>query len=424
MSTDTGAGGENREVPAAGPPLSADDLVTLNEQIAAMARAGLPLDQGLLALAREGGTAHRGYFIGIMVCLTLMGVCVFVAEFWFLWVAYLALPLVGLAMILWVMRVSASTSGQLNQATEQLAIDMRAGFTLPQAIARQGARMPPYYGALLTAGIRCGRIGEVLATLTLYARSVSDFRSTLISALLYPALVLVLGVALLLFIGNFVLPTYVEIFKDFKMKLPFLSEVVLWIGQRPLELLVIPTAAVASLLLAIWLSLRRTPRGRRIWTGAVYRLPVIGTLLRSARLAAFADLLGILVGQNIPLPEALRLAAEASSDPLLTQGAQRVEEDISQGVPLGAALHAQSLVPELVVWMIGFGERQGTLAPALRQVAQLYRRQAETRAVLLRAMLPPILVIILAGSLGALFIFGLMAPFFELLDGLSGGGKK
>jgi type II secretory pathway component PulF len=299
---------------------------------------------------------------------------------------------------------------------------MRAGFTLPQAIERQGARMPPYYAALLTAGIRCGRIGDVLATLTLYARSVSDFRSTLLGALLYPAMVLLLGVALLFFIGNFILPTYMEIFVSFKMKLPFLSEVILWIGQRPLELLVLPTVFVSTLVLAIWLTLRRTPRGRRIWTSTIYKLPIIGTLLRSARLAAFADLLGILVAQNVPLPEAMRLAAEASSDPLLTQGAARVEEDISQGVPLGAALQAQSLVPELVVWMIGFGERQGTLSQALRQVAQLYRRQAEARAALLRTILPPILVIVLAGSLGALFVFGLMAPFFQLLEGLSGGG--
>jgi type II secretory pathway component PulF len=235
-------------------------------------------------------------------------------------------------------------------------------------------------------------------------------------------MVLLLGVALLFFIGNFILPTYMEIFVSFKMKLPFLSEVILWIGQRPLELLVLPTVFVSTLVLAIWLTLRRTPRGRRIWTSTIYKLPIIGTLLRSARLAAFADLLGILVAQNVPLPEAMRLAAEASSDPLLTQGAARVEEDISQGVPLGAALQAQSLVPELVVWMIGFGERQGTLSQALRQVAHLYRRQAEARAALLRTILPPILVIVLAGSLGALFVFGLMAPFFQLLEGLSGGG--
>src|SRR5437868_5408901 len=98
--------------------LSADDLITLNDEIAGMARAGLPLDQGLAALAREMGR------------------------------------------------------GRLQQVTRHLAEDLRAGFTLPQALQRQQARVPPYYAALLAAAIRSGRIGEVLATLTLYARAV------------------------------------------------------------------------------------------------------------------------------------------------------------------------------------------------------------------------------------------------------------
>ena len=126
----------------------------------------------------------------------------------------------------------------------------------------------------------------------------------------------------------------------------------------------------------------------------------------------------------VPLPEGLRLAAEASSDPLLTEGAKHIEGRLRQGVPLGDALKEQKLVPELVVWMVRFGERQGSLGPSLHQVAQLYRRQAEVRATLLRTILPPLLILLLAGSLGLLFIFGVMAPMYGLLDGLSGGGRK
>ena len=102
--------------------LSANDLITLNEEIAGMARAGLPLDQGLAALAREMG------------------------------------------------------SGRLQQVTQQLATDLQAGLTLPQALQRQQGRVPPFYAALLAAGIRSGRIGDVLATLTFLRCSIlADF---------------------------------------------------------------------------------------------------------------------------------------------------------------------------------------------------------------------------------------------------------
>ena len=81
-------------------------------------------------------------------------------------------------------------------------------------------------------------------------------------------------------------------------------------------------------------------------------------------------------------------------------------------------------MPDLVVWMIGFGERQGTLGATLHQLALMYRRQAEVRAAFLRTILPPLLIVLLALTLGGMFIFGLTAPLFQLLDGLSGGGRK
>src|SRR5262245_59110184 len=132
-----------KSTPLTSAPLSADDLITLNEEIASMARAGLPLDQGLAVLARE---MH---------------------------------------------------SGRLRSVTQQLAADLRAGHTLPEALKRQEGRVPGYYAALLAAGIRAGKLSDVLRTLTMHARSVADFRASIFSALLYPTMVLILGAALI-----------------------------------------------------------------------------------------------------------------------------------------------------------------------------------------------------------------------------------
>src|SRR4051812_28391534 len=116
--------------------MNAEDLIALNEEIAGMARAGLPLDQGLAALARE------------------------------------------------------MDGGQLRRVTQALADDLRAGRTLPEALKRQAGQVPPFYSALVYAGVRSGRIAEVLATLTRYARSLQELRSTVVSAVFYPAVVL------------------------------------------------------------------------------------------------------------------------------------------------------------------------------------------------------------------------------------------
>lgn len=347
--------------------LSAEELITLNEEIAAMARAGLPLDQGLAALARDMGR------------------------------------------------------GRLRAVTRQLAQDLHSGFSLPRALARQEGRVPPFYAALLDAGVRSGRVGDVLTTLTLYARAIADFRTTVVSAVLYPAIVLALGLGLLAFVASQVLPAFVDIFHTARLRLPLITQLLILISDHVVETLVLPVVVVGVIVFATRSILRTTPQGRSLWARLVYAVPLAGDLIRSARLAAFADLLGILVDRSIPLPQSLRLAADASSDPLLTVGAEHVEKDLRQGQPLGAALKRQRLVPTVVVWMIAFGERQGTLGPTLHQVAQLYRHKAEIRAAVLRTVLPPLLILALAAFLGLVFIFGLMGPMFALLRGLSGG---
>ena len=349
--------------------LSPDDLITLNEEIAGMARAGLPLDQGLTALARD------------------------------------------------------MKHGRLRKVTGDLATDLRAGFTLPQALQRQGGRVPPFYSALLTAGIRSGRIGEVLGTLTLYARTIADFRDTVKSALVYPAVVFLLGIGLMVFVGIWILPEFIDIFEKFRLRLPLITQLLVFVGQHPFQVLVMPIVAVLALFLGVRWAFSTLANGRLIWARFIYGLPIFGTLIRSARLAAFTELLAIMADESVPLPEGLRLAAAASSDPLLCEGAARIEEDLRQGLPLGQALRQSALVPDLVVWMIGLGEKQGTLAQSLRHVAQLYHRQTELRAALVRAVLPPLLIILLAGLLGGLFLLGLMTPLVNLLEGLSGVGR-
>jgi type II secretory pathway component PulF len=360
-----------KEAVAPGQPaaLSPQDLIALNEELAGMARAGLPLDQGLAALAREMGR------------------------------------------------------GRLQRVTEELAADLHAGHTLPDALARQGERVPPFYAGLVAAGIRTGRITDVLATLTIYARTLADLRSLVLGALLYPAVLLVLAFTLFALLCGYLLPQFVEIFNDLKLKLPALTEWVIAVGMHPLEYVVLPVVVVIGIVLAISWLLRRTPGGRRHWARFVYALPIAGTLVRSARLAAFTDLLGILVDNGVPLPEAFRLAGAAASDPVTASAAEQVEADLRQGQPLGDVLRKRKLVPELISWMAGLGERRGTLGATLHQVAAIYRRQVETRAALLRTVLPPLVIIVTAGIIVGLFVLALMLPFFSLLEGLSGAKK-
>jgi type II secretory pathway component PulF len=345
--------------------MTPDNLILLNEEIAAMARAGLPLDQGLAALAQEMGR------------------------------------------------------GRLRQVTAQLADDLRAGQTLPEALQRQGNRVPPFYAGLVEAGVRSGRVAEVLATLTDYARTVAGLRATVIDAVLYPAVVLVFSGAILTVLVVYLVPQYGELFRQFGMSLPAVTEAVLAVCRRPGAFVAAPILAVLGALILTRAALGGTERGRCAWARAVYALPIIGTLIRSARLAAFTDLLAILVDYGLPLPRAFQLAGQASSDPFLTRGARLAKADLEAGLPVGPALREHLQVPELIVWMTATGQQRGDLGKMLHQVAELYRRQTERRAVLLKTVLPPFLIVVTGGVLVGLFVVALIWPVVRLLGELS-----
>lgn len=345
--------------------MNADDIVALNEQIAGMARAGLPLDQGLESLARD------------------------------------------------------LARGKLRRVTEAIAADLRSGLTLPEALERRKGEVPPYYGALVAAGVRTGRLPDVLATLTTYSRTVSATRTTVVDSLLYPAIVLTFGAAMFILLAFFVLPQFDRIFTEFGLRLPWVTEFVLTFGRHPVELVVVPMALLVGGLLVTWAVLRLTENGRRRWARLVYGVPVLGTLIRSARLAAFADLLAVLVEYELPLPDAFRLAGMASPDPVMALQAGEAADRLATGVSLGEAMRGRGLVPEWVAWMAGTGADRGTLGPTLRQIASVYHRQVESSATVLRSLFPPLVILFTAGFITSVFGFAVMLPMIKLLEGLS-----
>jgi type II secretory pathway component PulF len=344
--------------------MTADELIALNEQIAGMAKAGLPMDQGLAGLAREMGR------------------------------------------------------GRLRGVTAAIAADLHNGVPLAEAVEHRRGEMPPFYSHLITAGIRTGRLPEVLATLTTYARTVAATRSIVVESLFYPIVVMVLAVALTGVLVFGVLPQFDQVFRDFGMRLPWITEMILKLGRHPLPTILVPVGVVVALFVA-WAMMHMTDRGRQGWARLVYALPVVGTLIRSARLAAFAELMAVLVEFELPLPEAFRLAGAAASDPLMAARVTLIHDRLSHGSPLGLALRGLGLLPEWVSWMAGAGEQRGALAPALRQIAALYRRQVEARSAILRSVLPAFMIISTAGVMVGTFAVACMLPMIRLLEGLS-----
>ena len=346
-------------------PLSTEDLITLGEELAGMSRAGLPLDRALAEMSRE------------------------------------------------------LRRGRLKHVMEQIVADLRGGKTLGEAIGQRKGALPPLFAAAVTAGVRIGRLPEVLATLNSYARTMADLRTMVAGALYYPLILMLLGLGLFLFVALTVAPTFQVIFDDFRIPMPAITQIALLLCAHPFLYVVAPIAWIVGGVFFFWLITRGTPVGRRLFNRLAYSLPLWGVLLRSVRMASFSELLALLIEYEVPLPEAISLAGRSTTDPGLARACAEVEQELRQGESFSVALDRQRAVPAMFTWMVAVGEPRGMLTGSLRQLGEIYRRRTVLRANLLSSILPPFLVVVVGFGVVGFLVLAFLLPLITLITELA-----
>lgn len=345
-------------------PLSLDSLIALSDEIAALVRAGIPLEVGL------GG-------------------------------------------------VGSSTSRELRQTAERIADEMRRGMALPDALERHAERFPPVYRVIVAAGLRTGRLPEALETLTRFARSLRETRRQLGLALIYPGIILLLAYGLFLFLLREVAVEFADMYRTSGLPNRFWIDAIVGLN-RTMELWAwIPPAVVV--LAAVWLwgargrMLPRTALGRL----AISCVPWMRGTIENFHRANFADLLALLVAHGVPLADALVLAGDATGDRRFRTAARGVADEVRQGTPLSDAVATRRVFPPFMRWMIGTAERQGSLPAALRQLGEMYRRRALLKAEWFRIVMPVLLTVFVGGTAVLLYALGLFYPLTRLLSDMT-----
>jgi type II secretory pathway component PulF len=352
--------------------ISLEELVALNDEIAALVRSGVPLDLGLTGWGGD-------------------------------------------------------LSGRLGRIAKDLGAASGRGASLSESLAQQGDRLPPVYRAVVDAGMRAGRLPAALESLSTSARFLEDTRRTVGLAVLYPLVLVTLGYFLFWFVLTQTLPAYAILYDGHSPRvLSTLLELGRWLSHEvPLPgtgrvILAgwIPPLAAAALVFVWWRGARNATvmggQGHGRW---VERLPLVGTTVRDARLAAQAELLGLLVENNVPLDEAVLLAAECSADRELIGNARKMHASLAKGaVPTP---DEWSGFPPLLGWLAGSGAGQGTFVAIAHHVADTYRRRVARRARWLGEYLPLWLIATIGGGVVIIIAVATILPFTELMQNIA-----
>ncbi|MFN8612967.1 MAG: type II secretion system F family protein [Vulcanimicrobiota bacterium] len=281
---------------------------------------------------------------------------------------------------------------------------------------------PTVFGSLVVAMIRLGEeSGALVRTLDLLSDWLERDQRTLFrirSALFYPGIVLSLSAVLMLLLFFFVLPAFVEVFSGFHIRLPIITQVILWMSQQLHQ----PLFWLLGLGLGLEIY-RRLPtlwrRNRVAWMGWLRHLPGVGGAYRSASLARLCSALSCTLPVGVPILRAWSLAAQSSGCPLIHQDAVRVVGCCREGETLTEALEVEPLYPRSLVEMIRAGEESGQLDGLLKRLANLYELDLEHRLTLLAALLEPLLLAVISLVVITL-ILALMLPLYTLIEQVIG----
>lgn len=229
----------------------------------------------------------------------------------------------------------------------------------------------------------------------------------------YPIFVACLAVLVLLFVVYGISDIYIDMFKGFGLQLPISTRLLIWWRDYGAVNAVVLLSGCTVVSVILRLVLRRAT-----WSRFVAGVPVFGPLSYWSGLAEWCSLLGVLIKNQVALPEALRLSATGISNAYVAQIAENLASQSSAGCPLTELLADERPLPRSLVPLVRWGERVGLLHEAFETAHELFDRRVKVRALMLQSILPPILFILIA--CGVVMVIGaLFAPMTSMISGLS-----
>lgn len=343
-----------------------NEFMLFNQQLASIAKAGIPLERGLRELASD------------------------------------------------------VTSKSMRGLIEDIAGELEAGVSIEQAFEKRQKAFPPLYGRILKAGVETGRLSEMLTSLNRHLELAGRTRRIVFEAMSYPAVVLVLGAAVITAVFLLIVPHYRAIFGELLgdgARLPGLTRLFLRMAGN-----VVPFWLTVALLVAAVLVVSKilsgSPAGRRFRESLLLGVPVIGRVYHSGMLSRMAEAMAMMVAAGCDMPACLRLASGAAGSEKLISESELLARQIEQGANIVEAGQFCRVIPRLFLYSIQLGTQRNELQDNLHSLGQMYAEQAGYGQARLQAVLLPIMLIVIGGVL-ATAVAGMFLPMIQIITTLS-----
>lgn len=289
------------------------------------------------------------------------------------------------------------------------------GMSLSKAMERSPETFPRVYVAMVEAGETGGFLDLVLGQIADFQAREKELKSKVMTALMYPIILLILAIGVLIFLMVFFIPRFQLIFAGFNAELPLITQIIVKTSQvvRSYGLFLAAALLVGFFSLRTWL---KSPKGRRAWEGLLLRITLIGPLVAQFAMARFCRMLGTLLSAGVPLISALNVARRSIGNQVLIDAVSDSIDRVKEGKPLGKSLaQTRSLFPGAIVEMISVAEESGKLDVELMRIATVTEGDLDRQLKAAVALAEPVMLFVIAAFIGTIFI-GMVIPIFSLQD--------
>ena len=290
---------------------------------------------------------------------------------------------------------------------------VKSGEELSDAFAHYGDMFPPLFAATLKAGERTGELELVIRRFMRYLRLVLEVKRKVISALVYPAVLIGLSIAMLVVLAIFVVPNFSKFYADLDAELPLITRITVgfstWLRDNVLWVVIV--LAVGGFVLRRWLE---TPRGRELFDGWRLKIPIVGSIFHNFSLSEFCRSLSNLLAGGLPLVAAFEIAVSAVGNKHISGSIAPAIDEVQQGQAFHDALQRTETFPKLAIDMIKVGEATGSLDEMLNNISDYLDERVETRVQRLLSLVEPIMLIVMGGII-ALLLISIYLPMFAAI---------
>jgi type IV pilus assembly protein PilC len=316
-----------------------------------------------------------------------------------------------------IIRIMDILVGRASHPVFQKVLDgVRDGIKAGASISDATAKYPHFFSGLyvssIRAGERSGNLVEILQRYIAYLKRMIAVRKKVVSSLTYPIFLLAVGVAVIFFLLTYVMPTFMEIFKDSQSELPRATQRLIAVVRFLQDYLVILLVALGGLIILVRQGYQ-TPWGRQRFDAFILRIPVAGRVVQRHYMITLSRTLSTTLAGGIPLVPALAIVSDAMPNRIWSQKVMDASRRVQEGAGLALSLQQSQTFPKMSLEMIEVGENSGSLVEMLGEVADFHEDELDLYLGRLTTWVEPVMLLLM-GIIVAIIVVSMYLPIFHL----------